>query len=408
LKARKISFVVLITITLVIFLYFSVCFGFFVSEDYNIMEGSSLEASLPFGIYPEEVIAVTDTGKLKGTNVVTESTESKVTLKIFNILPVKEVRVNTVKNTMLYPSGECIGIKMYSRGLIVTGFSDFNTPEGVCVSPGAVAGLKNGDIIVSVNGVYTSSVKYLTEIADNSHGSCVLGVERDGKSIEITVNPVFCSDGHMRMGILVKNSVAGVGTMTYVSGQNLEFAALGHGVTDSDTGVVLPLQSGTVYRSEILSIVKGEKGKPGEMAGTIDESKLIGECLLNSRGGIFGVLSDYIPHTSPLPAASRNEIKEGDAKILCTVENEKVPVEYDVKIISVNRMGKNKTKSFTIEITDKILLSKTGGIIQGMSGSPVVQNGKLVGAVTHVFVNDPTRGYGIFIENMLAEAEKIE
>ena len=406
-KARKISFVVMGIFTLVIFLYFAVCFTFFVSESYNIMEGFSVDSSIPPGIYAEEVVPVSDSGAIRGKEVVSNSTSKKVTLKVLNVIPIKQVTVNTVKNVLLYPAGECIGIKMYSRGLIVTGFSDFASSEGMCVSPGLVAGLKTGDVIVSANNIPTSSVKQLTEIADSIGTECVLGVLRGSRAMDIKATPMLCTDGHMRFGIMVKNSIAGVGTMTYVSSDN-HFAALGHGVTDTDTGVVIPLQSGTLYKSEILNIVRGEKGKPGEMAGAIDDRNLIGECTHNSTGGIFGVLSAYSPHGDLMPAASRNEIIEGKATILCTLENNKEPCEFDVKILSVNRVGKNKTKSFSLQITDEELLKKTGGIIQGMSGSPIIQNGKIVGAVTHVFVNDPTRGYGIFIENMLAEAEKIK
>ena len=407
-KVRKIAFAVSITFTLVIIIYFSICLGFFVSDSYAIFEGTSLKSSLPFGIYADEAVTVSDSGAMSGTQVVGENETRKATIKILNVIPVKEVSVKSIENVFLYPSGECIGIKMYSKGIVVVGFSDFETPDGVCVSPGAVAGLRKGDIIVSINGKFTSSVKEITNCADTSGGECVLGVKRGEETFEIKVNPALCTDGHMRMGIFVKNSVAGVGTMTYVTKEKKTFAALGHGITESDTGVTLPIQSATVYKAEILNITKGEKGRPGEMAGAIDEGKLMGECTCNSQGGMFGILTDYVPHMQALKASPKGEVTEGDAKVICTVEKGAKPREYDVRILSVNRISLSKTKSFVIEITDKDLLSKTGGIIQGMSGSPIIQNGKLIGAVTHVFVNDPTRGYGIFIENMLAEAEKIK
>ena len=406
-KIRKISFAFFVIFTLAIFLYFLICFSFFVSENYTVLEGCSLESALPPGISARWELAVSDSGSLKGSVVQTSGGTKKVVLNVLGIIPVKEVSVNTVGKTLLYPSGECIGIKMYSRGIIVTGFSDFDTPDGVCVSPGAVAGLKKGDIVVSVNGVYTSSVKQFMEIVNSAKGECVLEVEREDKIVKVKVNPAKDAEGYKRLGMYVKNSVAGVGTMTYVSKDGLKFAALGHGVTDGDTGVMLPLQSATVYKSRVLSIIKGKKGVPGEMAGAIDENRLMGECTCNSEGGISGVLSDYTPHTKAVYAASRDEVTEGDARVVCMVDGSEHPKEYSIRILSVNRISQNKTKSFVIEITDPVLLNKTGGIIQGMSGSPIIQNGKLIGAVTHVFVNDPTRGYGIFIENMLAEAEKI-
>ena len=407
-KVRKIAFPVLIIFTLAIILYFSICLGFLVFDNYTVFEGTSIESSLPPGFNVDETLSVSESGALSNSKVVNQNKVNTATLKIFNIIPVKEVSVNSVENVLLYPSGECIGIKMYSRGVIVVGFSDFETPDGICVSPGAVAGLRKGDVIVSINGKETSSVREISETADSAEGGCVLGIMRGNGLVEVNVIPAMCTDGHKRMGIYVKNSVAGVGTMTYVAKEGNSFAALGHGITDSDTGVMIPMQSATVYSSEILSIKKGQKGRPGEMAGAIDETRLIGECTCNSQGGMFGVLTDYKPHTEAVRAASRSEVKEGNAQIICTVGRGETPQKYDAKIISVNRISFSRTKSFVIEITDKDLLRKTGGIIQGMSGSPIVQNGKLVGAVTHVFVNDPTRGYGIFIENMLAEAEKIK
>ncbi len=405
-KARKISFAFLIIFTLIIFSYFCVCFGFLISDSYTIIEGSSVKSALPPGIYPEDTLQVSDNGRLENGKVVSSVGTKTITLKVLNIIPVKKVSVNTVETPLLYPSGECIGIKMYSKGIIVTGFSDFETKDGIIVSPGAVAGLKNGDIIVSINGEQTASVKEFTDITDKADGECLLNVKRGNKNIEIKVKPEFCTDGHKRMGVLVKNSIAGVGTMTYVSKEDNAFAALGHGVADSDTGITIPMQSATVYKSQVLSVSKGEKGKPGEIAGAIDEANLIGECVKNSQGGVFGVLGNYSPSNSAVFAAPRSEVTEGDAVIICTVDDTNIAKQYDVRILSVNRISLSKTKSFTIEVTDKELLDKTGGIIQGMSGSPILQNGKLIGAVTHVFVNDPTRGYGIFIENMLEEAKK--
>ncbi|MBQ8588046.1 MAG: hypothetical protein IJ454_01505 [Clostridia bacterium] len=208
------------------------------------------------------------------------------------------------------------------------------------------------------------------------------------------------------MGIYVKNSVAGVGTMTYVAENGEFFGALGHGITDM--GTLVPMQSAAVYKADVIDVKKGTKGVPGELIGAISEDKLIGECTENSSGGIYGVAQGYKSTGAAVEAAPSSEVREGKASILCAVDVDDEPMEYEVKILDVNHIKKNKTKSFSIEVTDRRLIEKTGGIVQGMLGSPVIQNGKLVGAVTHVFVNDPTRGYGIFIENMLAEAEKIK
>ncbi len=403
-KGRKISFAILVFLTLLIFSYYFLCSAFILPDSYVVLEGSSVKYALPFGVIPDKTVEVTGGGKLKDRKLVENTDIKKTTLNLFGLIPIKEVSVNTVKNELFYSSGECIGIKMHSKGILITGFSDFETANGICISPGAASGLEAGDIIISVNGVETSSVKEFTEILDKKNGECVFEILRGEKKLTYRITPEVSKDGHRRMGIYVKNSVAGVGTMTYVEKDSLRFAALGHGVTDANTGVILPMQSATLYKTQILNIKKGQKGIPGEIAGALDEGNLIGECTANSSGGIFGVLTSYTPHGEAMYAAPRNKVEKGDAKIICTVDKSNTPREYSVEILSVNRLYTSKTKSFVIKVTDKELLDKTGGIIQGMSGSPVIQNGKLVGAVTHVFVNDPTRGYGIFIENMLSES----
>ena len=406
-KSRKIVFTLFLSAALIIILYAAVSVNFLISDSYTIIEGSRIEASLPPGIYPSEdtSLPVGTGGILSGGEVKSKNAERRVTLKVFNLIPVKEVSVNTVQSPVVYPSGECIGVKIYSRGIIVTGFTDFDTSEGLCVSPGAVAGLKSGDIITAINGVATTSISEFTGIADSS-GECVLDVTRGEKSFRLKVNPKPCTDGHMRMGIYVKNSIAGVGTMTFSTKDEGRFAALGHGISDSDTGVLLPIQRGTLYKADIIDIRKGTRGNPGEIIGALSDDNLIGECTSNTLGGIYGILYDQTAADTPMTVAPKGEVEKGKASLICTVDEDGKPREYNVEILSVNRLSQNKTKSFSLKVTDEKLLKKTGGIVQGMSGSPILQNGKLVGAVTHVFVNDPTRGYGIFIENMLAEAKK--
>ncbi len=391
----------------IIFSYFFYCVNFLISDSYTLFTGSVPGDMLPFGLYAaEDAVAAKGGGTLR--EGISQSTPQprNITVKVLGVIPVKEVSINTVEAPMVYPSGECIGIKMFSKGLIVSGFTDFDTEQGICVSPGAAAGLKTGDIITAINGVQTSSTSEFTGICDSSGGNCVLTVTRGDKSHDINVHGEKCTDGHMRMGIYVKNSVAGVGTMTYVAQDGSFFGALGHGITDM--GTLVPMQSAAVFEADVIDVKKGTKGVPGELIGSISEDKLIGECTNNSSGGIYGVATGYKGAGDGMQAAPSTEVTEGRASILCTVDEDDEPVEYEVRIVNVNHVKKNKSKSFSIKVTDKRLIDKTGGIVQGMSGSPVIQNGKLVGAVTHVFVNDPTRGYGIFIENMLSEAEKIK
>ena len=403
-KSRKIAFTLFAGFTLIIFAYFLYCINFLVSDSYTVIDGTDISYHLPPGISASDD---TVQAGLNASEYRDQSPEVRtVELKILNLVPAGSVSVNTVKAPILYPSGECVGIKMYSRGLVVSGFTDFDTKDGICVSPGASAGLKTGDVIVSVNGRHTNSVAEFTSICDSSEGLCTLGVLRDGRTQTVSAEPRMCTDGHKRLGIYVKNSVAGVGTMTFVTEDAQAFGALGHGISDS--GTLVPLNSASLYKADIIDVKKGESGAPGEIIGAIDEMQLMGECTKNTEEGIYGALSGYIPDMPKLAAAPSGEVTKGEAKIVCTVGCDDETEVFDARIISVNRLRKNKTKSFAIEVTDKRLIEKTGGIVQGMSGSPIIQNGKIVGAVTHVFVNDPTRGYGIFIENMLSEAEKID
>ncbi len=397
-KYRKIAFTFSLFFTLIIFFYFLYCIEFLVKDSYMVFEGCDVNKMLPPGIsLSDDTMEAGKSGRVKEENTVRVSN-----LKILHVIPAGKVSITTVDAPTVFPSGKCIGIKMYSRGLLVSGFSDFEGPGGICVSPGAAAGLKAGDVIRSINGVATSSVSEFAGICDESGGECTLAVTRDGKELKFKVIAKKCVDGHMRMGIFVKNSIAGIGTMTYVSSDMQFFGALGHGITDF--GTLVPMNSALVYDADILDVRKGYKGAPGEVIGAISEENLIGECTKNSGEGIYGVLSDFASEGEGIKAAPSTEVKEGKAHILCSVNTDDTVQKYEVTILDINRIVKNKTKSFSIKVTDEKLIEKTGGIVQGMSGSPILQNGKLVGAVTHVFVNDPTRGYGIFIENMLSEA----
>jgi len=403
LKSRKIVFSVFGLFTLIIFFYFVYCLNFLIDDTCTLIEGSVIDDYLPpFFNVSDDTLRAGKSTSASGNN----PTRRTIPVKILGVVNAGEISVNTIKPPLVYPSGKCIGIKMYSKGLIVSGFCDFEGEDGICASPGVAAGLKTGDVIYQINGTDVSTVSVFTDICDKSQGKCTLVIERNGKKKEVTVNALRCTDGHMRTGILVKNSVAGVGTMTYVSSDMSSFGALGHPITDMDT--IVPIKSATVYEADVIDIKKGKKGVPGEVVGAISEDFLVGKCTQNTMSGVYGTLWKFSKTASPVYAAASSQIVTGKAQIMCSVDTDDNVECFDVEIVSVRHLQTNKTKSFSIRVTDKRLLQKTGGIVQGMSGSPIIQNGKLVGAVTHVFVNDPTRGYGIFIENMLAETEKIK
>lgn len=303
------------------------------------------------------------------------------------------------------PGGFPFGVKMYTDGVIVSALEEVETDSGT-VMPGVNAGLKIKDIITEVNGEKTTGALTLSQMIANSAGApLTLTVEREGETVSLTLTPAKCSsDGKYKAGMWLKDSTAGVGTVTYVIPETGEFAGLGHGICDIDTGKPLPLARGIVSGVNISGIKKGSPGSPGELRAGFMGGK-VGILTDNRNTGVYGILSEH-PNLKQVELGKREEICEGKAHIISTLDNSGAK-EYEVELSAINKSSTG-SKSFVVTVTDKALLEKTGGIVQGMSGSPIVQNGKLVGAVTHVFVNDPTRGYGIFIENMLAEAERIK
>lgn len=314
-------------------------------------------------------------------------------------------KTETMGSKYLVPGGEVIGIKLYTKGVHVvdTGFID--TVDGE-KSPAKEAGIKSGDFIIKVDGVDVDTIeKFSTLIQNNKELS--ITYTRKGKMKTTVLTPVLSSvDNSFKAGLLIRDSTAGIGTLTFYDPETKLFGALGHGINDQDTGKLLTLKNGKVYKAHLTSVVKSQNGVPGEINGTfIGENNNIGTLELNSYKGVFGKLNTKLSDKKTYKVAEKDEIKMGEAYIMCSVENDTVK-EYKIEIINVVKNSPFKNEGLTIKITDPKLLSITDGILQGMSGSPILQNDKIVGAVTHVFVNDPTRGYGIFIENMLAEAEK--
>lgn len=327
--------------------------------------------------------------------------EYKLRAKLFGAIPVKNVSVEVLPETELIPCGDVFGIKFFTKGVIVIGTTEIETEDGY-INPAQKAGIFKNDIINKVDGVEVNTVEALAAAVEKSGGN-TLSVEytHDGKSTTCVLKPVkSSSDGRYKTGIWVRDSTAGIGTMTYYNPNDGSFAGLGHGICDIDTGELMPLLKGTVVDVDVTEIVKGKSGTPGELKGSFSSLKK-GSLYGNTGFGVYGIL-DSVPETvgKPISIAGRSEVTDGKATILCNVDGNGVD-EYAVKLSKVDHRS-DGTKCFVIEITDKKLLELTGGIVQGMSGSPIIQNGKLVGAVTHVLVNDPSKGYGIFIENMIS------
>lgn len=303
----------------------------------------------------------------------------------------------------LIPGGSAFGVKFFTSGAVVLGTTGVETAEGLC-EPAKDAGIKAGDVITKVGGAEFTNSDRFTQLVQGCGGKDIsISYLRDGKEFTVSVKPARdIENGVYRIGVFIKDSTAGIGTVTFIDPETLDFGGLGHGIYDSQTGTLLPLSRGAVVKVDIKDIVKSERNSPGELHG--DFGKVLqGELWSNSQEGVFGQLKS-LPEGSlqPIPVADWDEIEEGSATIYTTLSGNEVR-EYAIEIEEIFSSS-GSTKNFGIRVTDEELLSLTGGIVQGMSGSPIIQNGRLVGAVTHVLVNDPTRGYGIFIENMLNSA----
>lgn len=316
------------------------------------------------------------------------------------ILPLKTVQVEPTGQKYVYAGGQTVGIYMETRGVLVIDDGELTAADGSMICP-AEHILQAGDYIRTVNGTELSDKKELIRMISESGGSeLTLGVIRNGEEITVAASPSLTSDGSYKLGIWVRDNIQGIGTLTYVDEQG-NFGALGHGISDIDTGDMLTLKCGELYNAQIISIVKGTNGNPGELQGVIhyEDSEKIGSIADNQSMGIYGTLNNKFTEGRWLPVGYKQEMEEGAASILAAVDGE--VREYSIEITAIDMNKKDTNKSFTIKVTDPRLLELTGGIVQGMSGAPVLQNGKLVGAVTHVFVRDSKSGYGIFIENML-------
>ncbi|MBR4720791.1 MAG: SpoIVB peptidase [Clostridia bacterium] len=318
----------------------------------------------------------------------------------FSIFPhLKTVSVSVLPAAYVIPSGEAIGVKLYTDGVMVIGSGSVTDSSGKTYEPAKNAGVIAGDRIVAVNGSPVSDIDGLKRLVNAENGHTELSIIRGENSLILPVNAVYSEDTNSYLlGLWVRDSAAGIGTMTFYNPENSTFAAVGHGICDYDTNLLMKSHSGSINFCRIKSVKKSENGEIGEILGEFS-AKNEGNILLNSETGIYGNTAS-IPDINPVPVASRFELETGYAELLCDVDG-LGPRAYKIEITRISTSAKQSGKSFVFKVTDSALLEKTGGIVQGMSGSPILQNGKLVGAVTHVFVNDASKGYGIFAENML-------
>lgn len=337
-----------------------------------------------------------------------QNNKNKVEVSIFGIVPYKDVSVNAVpKNIKLYPGGQPIGVKLNTKGVLVIALCDIDTISNKIPCPASEAGIQIGDSILKINNKDINNSEELSREINNSEGEGInLLITRKGEQFTKKIIPIkSSSDNKFKIGLWVRDSTAGVGTLTFYDKKSGIFAALGHPITDVDTGTLLSINKGEIVKSSIISIKKGVKGNPGELKGIFeDEDKILGDINKNTKCGIYGkanlkLINNY---SKPLEIGLRGEIKKGNAQILTTIDKNG-PKLYDIEILKLLNQDEPGPKSMVIKVTDPELLRITGGIVQGMSGSPIIQNNKIIGAVTHVLVNKPDTGYGIYIEWMLKE-----
>ena len=327
-------------------------------------------------------------------------------LRFLGLFPIKQAGVTVTDTPVVMVCGTPFGIKIYTEGVLIVGTGDVLTAAGA-VNPATAAGLTIGDTILSVNGVAVTTNEQVAEQINRCGGRPVtMRVRRDGVDFDATFSPVRPLDGEgYRAGLWVRDSSAGVGMLTFYDPDSGVYAGLGHAVCDVDTGTQLSVSGGEIVPARIYEVRRSVVGTPGELQGGFEPGTL-GKLLLNSSGGLYGTLSHYPLTGTTMPVAMKQQVHTGAAQILTTLEGTR-PALYEVEIEQVRLNASSKVRNMVIRVTDEKLLSATGGIVQGMSGSPVLQNGRLIGAITHVLVNDPTRGYAIFAENMLETAQSV-
>ncbi len=323
--------------------------------------------------------------------------------KLFGFVPLKQVDFAVIEETSLIPAGIPIGIFVETDGVLVISAGAVRGMDGTDHAP-AEHILNTGDYIEKVDNIELADKKDLIKYVSDSDGKeLVLDIRRGNERFQTKVTPIMSADGDYKIGVWVRDNIQGIGTLTFVD-ETLQFGALGHGINDVDTALLMEVDSGTLYNTQILSVIKGESGKPGELTGIIDymPENVLGEITENTNHGVFGTGNSMILDAvsgEALPIGLKQDIEVGPAQIICSLNGQRET--YDVEIRNIDLVADSINRGIVLEMTDERLLSLTGGIVQGMSGSPIVQNGKIIGAVTHVFVQDATKGFGIFIETML-------
>lgn len=390
---KNIKIVITILFLLIIYMYISNVT--LIPKQIVLLEGENYKIRTLLGIDVIQTSAV----------VSENGNTSQVNLNMFGNT-VKQINVTRLENVEVIPVGKIIGLKLYTNGVLIVGMSEIENVNHQKERPYENLNIQEGDTILKVNDLEIQTIENLQKEINKSDGKNIdLTILKEDGTIETSnIKPVKVSNTEYKLGLWVKDAATGVGTLTYYEPNSKSFAALGHGITDSDTDKLIDIDSGNIVTSKIVSIQKGEQGKPGEIRGSIINQPTIGKVYKNTEFGIYGELTNLsnikFNYSNKLKVALRGEIQEGNAKVLCSVDGNETE-EYNIKIEKIYKDNNEDNKSMLIEVTDKNLINKTGGIIRGLSGAPIIQNGKFIGAITNVLVNSPTKGYAIFGDIMI-------
>lgn len=403
---KKYQKITIITFLLILFIY--VCNITLLPQSMILIQGEKLNLTTIFGVTigQKNGEKIMQTSSNMNQKVVDDVGKMKVSLNLFGKIPVKEMTVNVLPKTTVIPMGKAIGMKLYTNGILVVGMSEIEGKR-----PYENTGIQEGDRIIQINDEKIESTSDLIKTVNESNGNDLeIKYMREEETITTSMTPVKAQDNQYKLGLWVRDAAAGVGTMTFYEPSSGMFASLGHGITDVDTSDLINIASGDLVTTSILSIQKGEKGSPGEIRGTIEQGVKLGNIYKNTAFGVYGKITNQtrlsLNQNEEIELALRDEIKQGKAEILCELEDGKIE-KYEIEIQKLYVNNNEDNKSMIIKITDQKLIETTGGIIQGMSGAPIVQNGKMIGAVTHVLVNDPTTGYGVFADLMLKQLREV-
>ncbi len=406
-------------IAILIVIYVYVCNITLLPNSIIIFEGEELNLKTVVGLKVKRangtnmpVIQASSLGESEQSSKYETAGTFELNLNLFGTIPVKEIDVNVIPKTKVVPMGNLIGAKLYTSGVLVVGMSEIQGDDQQKHKPYEGSGIEEGDMIVEMDSKKIANTDELVETVNNSKGKEIqIKYVRNDETITTSIQPIKSEDNEYKLGLWVRDAAAGVGTLTFYEPSTGKFAALGHGIVDVDTGDIIKIANGELVTSNLVAIKKGEKGAPGEIKGSIDYGVTIGNISKNTNFGVFGLVSNKnnlnLNGAKEYEVALRSEIQTGEAEIICELENGKKE-QYKIEISKIYTSNNYDNKSMMIKITDERLLQKTGGIIQGMSGSPIIQNGKFVGAITNVLVSDPTTGYAIFGDLMVKQMKSVK